>query len=349
MTITLSPPLATKDLRHVVSLVAEADWESLRGKCIFLTGGTGFVGKWLLSTLIEAERTYSLKCKVLLLTRSTPVFQRQAPHLASADSVRLIEGDVRNFCFLDEKIDYVIHAATDVVAKSTPLQVFESCVIGTRRVLEFATQVGCSGLMFIGSGAIYGRQPSSLNGMTESYNGSPELYRPETAYGQSKRISEWLVNAVAAEHGMRVVTARLFTFYGPYLALDKQFAIGNFLRDAMAGGPIVLQGDGTTVRSYLYAADMAGWLWNIFFRGVPGTAYNVGDGEGISMLELASKIALATGSKEGIDIRGETTIGRAPERYVPDVTRAHEELGLSRLIALEDGLRRTVEWYGISA
>lgn len=349
MPIQALPPLAAQDVQHAAGLVAAPLWASLRGERIFLTGGTGFVGKWLLASLIEADRTLRLGCEVVVLSRDPRAFEQQVPDLATARGVRLVTGDVRDFTFADGHFDRVIHAATDVVAHSTPLQTFDTCVTGTRHVLEFAAKAGSRDFLLVSSGAMYGRQPPELHGIPESHIGAPSPGLPETAYGQGKRAAEWLTNAFAAEHGLRAVTARLFAFVGPYLALDKHFAIGNFLRDAMAGKPIVVQGDGTPFRSYLYAADMAGWLWNILFRGTAGAAYNVGDEEGVSIAELAQRIAVVTGSTGGVSMQGGLTTNKLPERYVPDISRARNELGLRRVITLEDGLRRTAQWHQSAA
>jgi dTDP-glucose 4,6-dehydratase len=148
----------------------------------------------------------------------------------------------------------------------------------------------------------------------------------------------------AVRNGISVKVARCFAFVGPHLPLDAHFAIGNFIRDAMSGGPIHIRGDGTAVRSYLYAADLAAWLWTILVAGKSGQAYNVGGAEAVAMAELARLVRdeLAPGAQ----IRRDQTQqpGQTVDRYVPDVTRAAIELQLKPRITLEDAINRTADW-----
>ncbi len=122
------------------------------------------------------------------------------------------------------------------------------------------------------------------------------------------------------QYGLPVKVARGFAFIGPYLPLDAHFAAGNFLRDGLRGGPIRVGGDGTPYRSYLYAADLAVWLWTLLFRGAPCRPYNVGGEEAVSIAELACCVAVHFGV--GVQIARAATPGRPAERYVPATRRA---------------------------
>ena len=345
MTIAPMPPLPAADLAHAIGLVEPPLWERLRGQRIFLTGGTGFVGKWLLATLAEADRRLDLGVEVVVLSRDPAAFATSAPHLASARGVRLLQGDVRELAGEAGGFAVVIHAATDVVATHPPLDTFDTCVGGTRRALDFALRAGAADFLLVSSGAVYGVQPPELAGVPETHPGAPDSLVPGSAYGLGKRASEWLVNAYAAQHGLRTTIARCFAFVGPGLPLDKQFAVGNFLRDAMARRPIAIQGDGTPCRSYLHAADMAGWLWKILFAGAPGAAYNVGGTQAVSIAELARRVNELLGSTEPVTLAREPVPGQAAPRYVPDVSKARRELGLPEPLALDEAILRTARWH----
>jgi len=338
-------PLASQDLEHALNLVDKTLWEQIRGKRLLLTGGTGFVGKWILYTLAEAQQKFDLNCDVVVLTRDFESFERQLPHLTKLNWLHFVKGDVRTFEGLDGEFQSVIHGATDVIKKSSPIQTFDTCYAGTRNVLEFAVRSGSKNFILISSGAVYGKQPAELVKIPEYYSGSSDFSLPESAYSIGKRSAEWISNAFFQEFEIRVVTARLFSFIGPYLALDKQFAIGNFIESGLKGLPITIKSDGTAVRSYLYAADMAGWLWNIFFKGQAGAAYNVGSDTFFTITELAELVKQLTGSKGDIQFMGSTRKETPSERYVPDVSRVRNELGLQKEISLHRALERTIEWY----
>jgi nucleoside-diphosphate-sugar epimerase len=343
--VLIHPTLPVADLAHAHAAVGAASWHQLAGKRVFLSGGTGFVGKWLLATLLDANQKLGLHCELVVLTRNPEAFVRAAPHLANAQCLTLVAGDVRNFEFPDGDFTHVIHAATDVVKQTTPRDTFATCVEGTRRVVELAVRSNATDFLLLSSGAVYGQQPPTLNRIAESYAGAPDPLSPASAYGEGKRVAEWLCAVQAKESSLRTKIARCFAFVGPYLPLDKHFAVGNFLRDAMNGNKIVIQGDGTPRRTYLHAADMAAWLWATLLRGRSGAAYNVGGDEVISIAELAHRVVDALDSTAAI-----TTMRRAPEgqvadRYVPDVTRARTELELPDPIPLDDAIKRTARWH----
>jgi dTDP-glucose 4,6-dehydratase len=334
-----------EDLSLVFDALGPEAWERLRGKRIFLTGGTGFVGKWLLASLLLARKRLALDCNVTVLSRNPDAFRQEAPFLAAADGVELVRGDVRDYALPSGDFDVMVHAATDVVAAAAPLDVFDSCVVGTRRVLDHAVKVGAKQVLLVSSGALYGAQPAGEQGVDESYRGAPDLGDLRSAYGEGKRVSEWLGNAYGQLHGLDVRAARCFAFIGPYLPLDKHFALGNFLRDAMADQPIVIKGDGTALRTYLYAADMAAWLWAILLNGTPGGTYNVGGDEVVSVAQLARRIAHVLGSGGEVTVQNRALAGMAPDRYVPDTRKARSALGLPSPISLDDAIARTAAWH----
>lgn len=334
--------ISADDLQHCHDQLGEASWRELADQRIFVTGGTGFVGKWLLATLLDANERYRLDCHVTVLSRDPAAFKHAWPAIAGRVDWRA--GDVREFSIDDERFDVILHAATDVIAQTSPLDVFSACVDGTRRVLALARVCGASRLLLLSSGAVYGPLPAGMTHVPESYLGGPDPLSAASAYGEGKRASEWLAAQAAAE-GLSVGIARLFAVVGPHLPLDKHFVIGNFLGAALAGEEIIIKGDGKPHRSYLYAADMAAWLWAVLLRGRTGRAYNVGAAASLSITELANRVCLTLGREPRLQVLQPTPPDSPTSHYVPDVARARAELGLPNPLSLDEAISRTARWH----
>jgi dTDP-glucose 4,6-dehydratase len=320
----------------------------LRDSRILITGGTGFVGKWLLSTLLDANQHYDLGCRVDVLSRDPKSFMEAAPFLANSAAIQLIPGDVRHFSPPPHDYSYIIHAAADVVADHSPIDAYDVCVEGTRRILDIAARQGKPKILIVSSGAVYGPQLPTQSTIPETYRGALDFSDPNAAYGMGKRCAEWLAAAYAEKYGLAIGVARCFAFVGPYLALDRHLAIGNFLRDALNHQPVIIRGDGTSYRSYLHATDLATWLWAILLAAQPGATaantYNVGSQEAITVRELAERVIAIAGSRSKLQILKQSAAGLAGQRYVPNVAKAVADLNLEPPLTLDNAIFRTVQW-----
>ena len=326
-----------------VSVSLEKVYKGLEGRRILLTGGTGFFGKWLLHSFLGVSKVYGADVGLTVLSRDPNRFLKTNPELCGQAGLDFITGDVRSFAVpAGRDFDFVVHAATAASAKleqENPDEMYSVITDGTRHILDFVQQCSVKRLLFISSGAVYGPQPPTLSRVPETYDGSPV-----TAYGKGKKVSEQMC-LEAADGKFECVVARPFAFVGPYLPLDVHFAIGNFILDCLEKRDIVIQGDGTPLRSYLYAADLAEWLWTILLRGEHGCAYNVGSDEAISILDLARLVRTCADTRNEIIVRGKRVEGAPPALYVPCIERARNELGLTVCYGLADAISRTIAWH----
>lgn len=333
------------DLDHALQH-ARDDLLTLKGARIFITGGTGFIGRWLVESLCHANSVLHLDARITVLSRQPDAFFLAFPHLAYDPAVSLHQGDVRTFEFPNGEFSHVIHGATDVAETIPYLDVFDVCVNGTRRVLEFCRQRKIREVLLLSSGAVYGPIPHHFDTVPEEYRGMPLVDAINSAYGLGKIGTEWLGKAYSADGEMSCKYARIFAQIGPYLPLDRQFAAGNFVLSALRNEVIIIKGDGTPRRSYMYAADLVIWLWRILIKGDSCRAYNVGSNHSISIRQLATVIAVAAGRSDAdIEIQGKINNAATYERYVPDTSRAQYELGLKTYIDLEEAVRRTIDWH----
>ncbi len=341
-------PIDAADLQAVLEQT-EPLWQTMRGERIFLTGATGFFGAWLLETFAYINRRLSLGARAIALSRRPESFRAKMPHLFAAGSVELHAGDVRDFVFPDGAFRFVVHAATEASAKQLaeqPAEMLSTILAGTQRTLNFAVQAGAQRFLLTSSGAVYGRQPGDIVHLAEDYSGAPDCTQVGSIYGEGKRASELMCALYGKQYGIECAIARCWAFCGPHLALDIHFAVGNFIRDVLAGGPIRIGGDGTPTRSFLYAGDLATWLWTMLFQAPAQRAYNIGSAESVSILQLAEAVRDALGSTVAIEVAGTPVAGAPVSRYVPSVDRAGSELGLRATVSLAETIRRTASWYG---
>jgi dTDP-glucose 4,6-dehydratase len=341
-----SPPLPEQDLDHVLTHAREA-FLALRDAHIFLTGGTGFFGHWLLESLLRADHALALNVRVTVLTRNIAAFRAASPHIATHPAITLLEGDIRTFTFPAEPHTHIVHAATDSGGQQSgrsPEALYDDILSGTQHVLEmaqsFARHTDATRLLYVSTGAVYGRSTTLLH--TPEDFPVPEL--PPHSYEAAKRAAELLC---LAQPELNPVLARCFAFVGPRLPLDAHFAIGNFLSAAISDKPIHITGDGTPRRSWLYTADLAIWLWTLLTHGHPGRAYNVGSDVGMTIAEAAQLTAATLNPPLPIQIDGTPNPAVPLDSYVPDISLARNELGLRVLIPLDEALRRTAKWHGI--
>ena len=309
---------------------------------LFLTGGTGFFGKALLRHHLSSAD--HLAPQIAILSRHPEQFLAAYPEFSSHSSITFLRGDIQQRDSLpwDLTFTHVLHAATDstIGPSLTPLQRYDQIVDGTRNILDLAVATGARSFLLTSSGAVYGTQPADLTAIPEDWPGSLPLADPNTAYGQAKRSAEHLCALVGEQHGIETVIARCFAFVGADLPLDVHFAIGNFIRDALKADAITVSGDGTPLRTYLHQSDLSHWLFTLLEHGQPGQAYNVGSDEVISIAALAYLVRDILAPDKPVHIEGKADIGAARNRYVPDISKAQQQLGLSLTVPLAEAIRR---------
>ncbi|MDB5619761.1 NAD-dependent epimerase/dehydratase family protein [Tardiphaga sp.] len=322
-------------------------WPDLRGARLFMTGGTGFIGCWLLEALRHANIAHQLGLHVTILTRNPGDFSRKAPHLTAYEHFRFLQGNVAEFPIPDGDFSHVIHAATDASADlndNNPRLMFETIMQGTRRTLDVAVEKKAERTLFLSSGAVYGQQPWEMECVGEDWLGALDCTNAKNAYGEGKRGAEMLCAIYRKQFGVHITTARIFSLLGPHLPLGVHFAAGNFILDAMQGKTVVVQGDGRPHRSYLYTSDLTVWLLHLLLRGKP-VSYNVGSDESVSIADLARLVSQTIGNGQ-FEILGKSDSGWNPGRYVPKTELVGNELDLYRTVSLTEAIRRTATWNG---
>lgn len=298
---------------------------------ILITGGTGFFGK----SMLDYRRRHSDRARSewIILSRNPKRFIRDYPMLATQSGVSFVAGDIRDFDPSESRLDAIIHAAAVLNPTATESEILSTTIDGTRHIVDVAKNTGCGKVLYTSSGAVYGALMAPVSEEAKC--------RPTTPYGHAKVEAEKLL----IHSGLDVRIARCFSFVGKYLDWTIYYAIGNFIRDVLSGNDIVIQGDGSPVRSYLYADDLVEWLCAILERGESGRVYNVGSDEAISIRDLACLVRDELKSTGKVKVLGNHLVGAA-NCYVPNVDRIRKELCVSVKMGLREAIARSAVFGG---
>jgi nucleoside-diphosphate-sugar epimerase len=311
---------------------------------ILITGVSGFFGKWLLASLLYANRALGLHLRVTGVARGATRLLSAYPGLTAETCLTLTDADVTTWTGPSSPVDDVFHLATPASAalnRDQPQEMLRIISSGTSNVLERSRASGARRILLASSGAVYGKLAAGSPPVAESYRGAPDPMDVGTSYHQGKRLAEHLGALAARDGSVEVKVARCFAFAGPHLPLTAHFAFGNFLRDATQHGHIRVNGDGTAVRSYLYVADLMVWLLTILVRGEPSRPYNVGAEFAVSIEQLAARIAAGVGCGYSV---ARAPGSDPPDVYVPSTERARGELGLDEWTDLDGSIARTLNF-----
>lgn len=334
------------DLEYMLN-ASLRDWKFLRGCHLFLTGCTSFFGKWLLEAMLWADRELTLDLRITVLSRHVGHFLDSVPHLRSHKILRFVEGNVLDFPQQQvEPFQYAIHAVNlpyNATSTHWAMEHMLTAIQGAERVWTLAKACNCRSLLLASSGAVYGVQFVQKSPLQES--GLPVSLTESNVYGNTKRFLEIYVRALAEGSDMNVPIARCFSFTGAHMPLVRRSALGSFIADVLQDRPIVISGDGTPIRSFLYGRDLVVWLLAVLVRGENNT-FNIGSSYATSLKELASLVLRSAGrSINDLKIMGHSIEGNAPNCYVPNVSYTIDKLNVQESFTLEQSINKTLDWH----
>jgi UDP-glucuronate decarboxylase len=316
-------------------------------KRVLVIGGTGLFGKSIIR-YFEKNNLLIEDVELTLLSRNPDNFRLRdyAPNLHN--DIKVLKGDILDIRSLPENnFDFIIHAATDSTSGLSLecLDRSNQIVLGTRNVLDWIITNKSSRLLYISSGGIYGSNLVNRS-LDENQHADLSINSIEDTYSISKAFAEHLCFLYGEKHALNFSIARCFTFFGEDLPLNRHFAIGNFIRDAINKRPILIKGDGKTIRSYMDQYDLANWLIKILFHGEFGDIYNVGSDREISLFQLALLIQNIAGNKTGVVVQGKTIDGQSRNRnyYVPDTQKFQTSFGINTSYELEETIIRVLHF-----
>ncbi len=305
---------------------------------ILITGAAGFLGSHLCDRfLAEGHQVIGMDN---LLTGTID----NIAHLAGNERFSFIKHDVTNYIYLPGPLDAVLHfasPASPIDYLMYPIQTLKVGALGTHNALGVAKDKGARFLL-ASTSEVYG--DPLVHPQTESYVGNVDTIGPRGVYDEAKRFAEALTMAYYRTHHVDTRIARIFNTYGPRMRLDDGRVVPNFIGQALRGEPLTVYGDGSQTRSFCYVADLIEGIYRLLLTNF-NEPVNIGNPGEMTIRQLADLINEMTGSPAGITVRPDQRIKGDPQTRQPDITRARTVLGWEPRVALEDGLRQTIEYF----
>tara|TARA_B110000003_G_scaffold168842_1_gene168751 strand:- start:1150 stop:2184 length:1035 start_codon:yes stop_codon:yes gene_type:complete len=323
------------------------EFNLLSNKSVLVTGGTGFFGKWFLDLIFYANKNYNTNILIALITRDKKKFFVENPHHKNNKFLKIIETDILNLKKINNKFDFLLHMAATSARETfngeTDTNKTKTLFNGTKNIMQIAIENDISKILFTSSGVVYGSSTKDLKDENDIDYSLDNEKRNGLAKG--KILAEDIICKLSVENNINFKIARCFSFVGPYLPLDMHYAIGNFINDAIFKENIIINGDGSPYRSYLYITDTLVWLIKLLVGSAEGI-FNVGSERRIQIIELANMVRdIIAPSKKVIIQEKEMHEGNFKRNiYLPNTKKIRESLGVKEWTSLEDAISKTAKF-----
>lgn len=339
------------DLNNVIKALGE-DATKLSGKTLLITGGSGFLGSYIVGTVDKLNRNVLEKpCRIISIDnyitgRRDGIFGKPGQ-----DYFCEIEQDVTKPFVVKSEIDFIIHAAgiaSPVYYKKYPIETIESAVFGVKNMLELAMDNELESFLFFSSSEVYGDPHPDAIPTPESYKGNVSPIGERACYDESKRLGETLCMIYHKQHGIPVKIVRPFNVYGPGMRPDDYRVIPTFISNVIENKPLPVHGEGNQTRTFCYVSDAVTAFLKVLLSEESGEVYNVGNDENeINMMRLAKMVVGASNSEvevENVEYPKHYAKDE-PKRRCPDLTKIRERLNYEPQVDLKKGLSRSLKWY----
>jgi dTDP-glucose 4,6-dehydratase len=305
-------------------------------KRVLITGGAGFIGSHL------CERFLADGCEVICMDNLLTGSADNVAHLFTDRRFTFVQQDVTNYIHVKGPLDAILHfasPASPVDYLELPIQTLKVGSLGTHKALGLAKEKGAR-LLLASTSEVYG--DPLVHPQNEDYWGNVNPIGPRGVYDEAKRFAEAITMAYHRTHGVQTRIVRIFNTHGPRMRLNDGRVVPNFIAQALRHEPITVYGDGSQTRSFCYVADLIEGLVRLL-RSEHIGPINCGNPTEVTILEFAERIKALTESRSEIVFKALPVDD--PKVRQPDITRARTLLGWEPRIGLEDGLRRTIDYF----
>jgi UDP-glucuronate decarboxylase len=329
------------------------DWGLFKNSAILISGATGMLPSYMTTFLLYlCERHPEYNIKVIALARNKEKAYKRFTEYFDKDYFHLILTDVCEPVIIEQKVDYIIHAASFASPQYygvDPVGTLLPNILGTYQLLQLSQQHNVKGFLFFSSGEIYG-QVFDKDSISESDYGYLDPVNIRSCYGESKRMGENICKSYQHQYGIPAKIVRIFHTYGPTMDIENDNRVfAEFVSDIVHNRDIVMKSDGTPVRPFCYITDAIVAFFMVLLNGNPGEAYNVSNSEClISMRDLAETLVSIFPEKQLKVIRKDREKSNVYiENTKPNTAVANcnkiKELGWTPKYNIYEGFKRTIE------
>jgi len=349
---TMADSIVESDLDYIIENIKD-EVSILEGKTVLMSGGSGFLGSYFTKIFERLNKKVLAKpCRVISIDNYiTGSPEKNFLGDITDNNIEFVYHDIRLPMFIDDNIDFIIHAAglaSPFYYQKYPLETIEAAVTGAKNLLEMARSRKIESFLFFSSSEIYGNPDPRFVPTPETYEGIVSSVGPRACYDESKRLTETICTIYNQKFGIPIKIVRPFNVYGPGMKVDDYRVIPTFLSRGLAGEDLPVHGSGVQTRTFCYVSDAMIGFFKVLLSGKPSEAYNIGnETPEVTMLQLAKIIAkhLNNGVKaKTIEYPSSYPAGE-PQRRCPDLTKARTQLKYKATVSLEDGLRRSILWF----
>ena len=323
------------------------EFNLLSNKSILITGGTGFFGKWFLELIFYTNKHYNTNILTTVITRNRDKVLLENPHYKNNKFLKIIQTDILDLKKINHKFDFLLHMAATSAKETfngeTDANKTKTLSNGAKNIMDIAIENNIPKILFTSSGVVYG---SSSKDMKEEGDACHTLdLEKSNGLAKGKFLAENTISNMSLENNINFKIARCFSFVGPYLPLDIHYAIGNFINDAIFNDKILINGNGSPYRSYLYISDTLIWLIKLLVGNEEGV-FNVGSERRIKIVELANMVRdIVAPSKKVIIQEKEMHEGNFKrDIYLPNTSKIRDSLGVKEWTSLEDAILKTAKF-----
>ncbi|WP_119072493.1 UDP-glucuronic acid decarboxylase family protein [Aggregatilinea lenta] len=305
---------------------------------VLITGAAGFLGSHLCDRFLAEGHTV-IGMDNLLTGKVDNIV-----HLAGRDDFSFIKHDVTNYIYIEGSVDAVLHfasPASPIDYLMYPIQTLKVGSLGTHNALGVAKAKGAR-FLIASTSEIYG--DPLVHPQVETYVGNVDTIGPRGVYDEAKRFAEAITMAYHRAHGVDTRIVRIFNTYGPRMRLDDGRVVPNFIGQALRGEPLTIYGDGLQTRSFCFVSDLIEGIYRLLMSDYTDPV-NIGNPNEMNMRELATLVNEMTQNPGGLVYQEDSRIKGDPQTRQPDITRAQTIMGWEPTITLDEGLRRTINYF----